>query len=277
MRIRISHQTRYVYDSPARSVLQLLRLTPRDCGSQHVVSWRVEPSAEGRLRPFEDAFGNRCHEFSPDGHVEDLAVTVTGEVETHDMAGIVRDAVERLPDAVYLRETDLTGATDELRDFARAHADRAATDPLSALHGLLGAVHAEMAFEVGPTDARTSAGDAFAARRGVCQDLTHIFLAAARHLGIPSRYVSGYFHRADGVTDQEAGHAWAEAKVPHLGWVGFDPANGIGATESHVRVAIGLDYLGAAPVRGSRRGGGGERLDVRLRVDTGRGQAQSQS
>ena len=78
MRIRISHQTRYLYDSPARSVLQLLRVTPRDCGSQHVVAWRVEPSTEGHLRPFEDAFGNRCHQFSPDHPVDDL--TLAGRV-----------------------------------------------------------------------------------------------------------------------------------------------------------------------------------------------------
>ena len=89
---------------------------------------------------------------------------------------------------------------------------------------------------------------------GVCQDLTHIFIGCARYLGIPARYVSGYFVRVDGVVDQDAGHAWAEAKVPGLGWIGFDPANGICITDAHVRVAIGLDYLGAAPIRGSRWG-----------------------
>ena len=97
-------------------------------------------------------------------------------------------------------------------------------------------------------------------RRGVCQDLTHIFVAAARVLGIPGRYIGGHFHRADGVTSQEAGHAWAEAYIENLGWVGFDPTNGICTTEAHVRVAAGLDYLGAAPVRGTRVGGAGESL-----------------
>src|SRR5262249_60583923 len=93
---------------------------------------------------------------------------------------------------------------------------------------------------------------AFALKRGVCQDLTHIFIAAARAIGFPARYVSGYLHRADGVVHQEAGHAWAEAHVSGLGWVAFDPANGICATDAHIRVAAGLDYLGAAPVRGTR-------------------------
>ena len=94
----------------------------------------------------------------------------------------------------------------------------------------------------------------------MCQDLTHIFIAAARSIGIPARYISGHFHRNDGVIDQDAGHAWAEAFVPILGWVAFDPANGICATDAHVRVAVGLDYLGAAPVRGTRYGGSGETL-----------------
>ena len=112
--------------------------------------------------------------------------------------------------------------------------------------------------------------EAFALKRGVCQDLTHVFIAAARSLGIPARYVGGYFHRNDGVIEQDAGHAWAEAFVPELGWVAFDPANGICATDAHVRVAVGLDYLGAAPVRGTRYGGAGETLAVKRPRRSGR-------
>ncbi len=125
--------------------------------------------------------------------------------------------------------------------------------------------------------ATTTAAEAFALKRGVCQDLTHIFIAAARSLGIPARYIGGHFHRDDGVTEQEAGHAWAEAFVPDLGWVAFDAANGLCATDAHVRVAVGLDYLGAAPVRGSRYGGGSEALDVAVRVNQVGSQSQRQS
>ena len=86
------------------------------------------------------------------------------------------------------------------------------------------------------------------------------------------------FLRSDGTINQQAGHAWAEAYVPNLGWVGFDAANGICTTDTHARVAIGLDYLGAAPVRGTRYGGGTETLTVAVRVEqAGRpGQWQSQ-
>ncbi|MBV8971553.1 MAG: transglutaminase family protein, partial [Sphingomonadaceae bacterium] len=130
-----------------------------------------------------------------------------------------------------------------------------------------------MHFDAAATGPGTDAATAFGQRSGVCQDYAHIFCAAARGMGVPARYVSGHYVRAD---PQPAAHAWAEALVPDLGWVGFDPANGISTTPGHVRVAVGLDYLDAAPVRGARRGGGTETLDVRVSaVDAGR-QAQRQ-
>jgi transglutaminase-like putative cysteine protease len=139
-------------------------------------------------------------------------------------------------------------------------------DALERLHALLTAVQAQVVYDTRSTTVATSAAEAFAQGRGVCQDLAHIFIACARRLGVPARYVSGHLARADGVTVQEASHAWAEAYVPALGWVGFDPANGACPADRHVRVACGFDYLSAAPVRGARLGGGAERLLVRLAV-----------
>jgi transglutaminase-like putative cysteine protease len=274
MRIRITHETAYAYERPLRTLVQVLRLTPRSHAGQHVRRWRIEPSVDGRLHPREDALGNIVHIFSADEPVEAITMRVTGEVDTAEADGIVRGTVERVPDLFYLRDTDLAQADAAIRAFAEEVAPDAATNPLAALHRLLNAVHREVAFDTAPTLVTTTAAQAFALRRGVCQDLSHIYIAAARHVGIPARYVSGYFHRADGVTEQEAGHAWVEAKVPELGWVGFDPANGISTSEAHVRVAVGLDYLGAAPIRGSRIGGGREALDVRLTVDAAQRQTQ---
>lgn len=277
MRIRVVHETRYRYAEPIRSIIQVLRLTPRDHDGQHVLRWRLEPSVDGRLKVREDSLGNVVHVFSADGPVEVLVIRVSGEVETSDMGGVVQGAVERVPDPFYLRDTSLALADPAIREFAGDVAGDLSSDPLGGLHRLLAGVHGTIAFDVRPTEVTTTAAEAFALRRGVCQDLTHIFIAAARHLQVPARYVSGYFRRVDGVVDQDAGHAWAEAKVPDFGWVGFDPANGIATTDAHIRVAIGLDYLGAAPVRGTRQGGGSERLEVRLKVEAGRPQRQSQS
>jgi len=285
MRLSVAHETRYCYERPVRSLIQAMRLTPRPYQGLHLLRWRIEPDVDGRLRPKEDALGNVVHLFSSDGAVEEMTVRVVGEVETSDTDGLVRGAVERVPELVFLRESELTLADPEIQTFAR-DVTSGARDPLTLLHRLIEAVHREMTFDVDPTDVVTTAREAFALRRGVCQDLSHVFIAGARHLGIPARYVSGYFFRSDGVVDQDAGHAWAEVKVPDLGWVGFDPANGISTTDAHVRVAVGLDYLGAAPIRGSRIGGGSETMKVKLRVESmhpaqtqsqGPGQGQSQS
>ncbi len=275
MRIRISHATTYVYDTPPASVTQVLRKTPRNHEGQYVVDWRLDLSRDCQLHQHEDAFGNITHTFTAEGPFNELSVTVEGEVETTDTQGVVAGAVERFPPQFYLRETALTESDAAIVDFAESARLSNGNDTLSLLHALLAALNGEITFDTDPTHVSTTAAEAFALRRGVCQDLTHIFIAAARALGVPARYVGGHFHRADGVTAQEAGHAWAEVHVENLGWVGFDPTNGICTTEAHVRVAVGLDYLGAAPVRGTRRGGSGEQLKVAVHVDQAARQAQN--
>jgi len=274
MRIRISHETRYQYDTPIAGVIQTLRLTPRNHDGQYVVHWRIDVSEDCRLDVHEDAFGNITHTFTAEGPFSELAVNVEGEIDIQNTAGIVKGAIERFPPSLYLRATPLTEPDGAITDFAREVRSQG-DDTLPMLHALLARLHSEMTFDTDPTHPATTAAEAFALKRGVCQDLTHIFIAAARQLDIPARYVGGYFHRADGVTQQDAGHAWAEAHVPALGWIAFDPANGICATEAHVRVAVGLDYLGAAPVRGARRGGGAESMQVQVRVDQAARQVQS--
>jgi transglutaminase-like putative cysteine protease len=275
MRVRIEHETHYDYETNIRSLIQVLRMTPRSHEGQHVVRWRIEPSIDGRLRQREDPLGNVVHTFATETPADSFTLRVIGEIETTDTSGIISGTVERTPDIYFLRDTDLTMTDDKIRAFAE---ECVAEDDLKTLHRLMGALHAEIAFDTAPTHVATTASEAFAMRSGVCQDLTHIFIACARHLGIPARYVSGYFFRSDGVVAQDAGHAWVEAKTKDLGWVGFDATNGIATTDAHVRVAIGLDYLGAAPVRGSRYGGGGERLSVNLNVeDAAKGRRQSQN
>ena len=267
MRIRVSHRTSYRYEAPARGLIQLLRMTPRAHEGQHVVRWRCETEPDTRLRQSPDSFGNAVTRLDLPGSVEAVTILVEGEVVTADTAGVVRGTEERFPPALYLRRTPLTEADEAIRTYAEAiRAEVGAGGALAVLHALNAGLHGDIAFDTDPTNAGTTAAQAFAMRRGVCQDLTQIFIASARHLEIPARYVSGYFHRSDGVVNQEAGHAWAEAFVPGLGWIAFDPSNGICATEAHIRVAVALDYLGAAPVRGSRSGGGGETLEVGLRV-----------
>jgi transglutaminase-like putative cysteine protease len=275
MRIRISHLTSYRYAAPAGSVIQRLRLTPRNHDGQYVARWRIDVSADCRLDQHQDAFGNITHAFTAEGPFSELTVTAAGEVETRDTQGIVRGAVERFPPSLYLRESPLTSPDAAIAAFAAASNETAGGNVLKALHVILERLHDDIAYDAASTYASTTAAEAFALKRGVCQDFSHIFIAASRSLGIPARYVGGYFRRADGVNEQDAGHAWAEAFVPELGWVAFDGANGFCATDAHVRVAVGLDCLGAAPLRGTRYGGAGEALSVKVLVDQAAWQTQN--
>jgi transglutaminase-like putative cysteine protease len=274
MRIRIHHETTYSYDRPAQSMVQLLRLTPRDHEGQYVRRWRIDLDEGGVLRQREDAYGNILHVLSATGQFSTFTLSVDGEVETQDTTGIVKGAIERFPPELYLRETPLTRPGAAIADFARGAAK--GDGSLARLHALLRALTRHMSFEIGTTDAATTAAQAFEHGRGVCQDLAHVFIAAARVLGIPCRYVGGHLLRGDGAAEQEAGHAWAEAHVAGLGWVGFDPANGICPTEAYVRVGIGLDYLGAAPVRGAQIGGSEEKLAVAIQVGRAGSEQQQQ-
>ncbi|MET0905438.1 MAG: transglutaminase family protein [Bradyrhizobiaceae bacterium] len=277
MRLRIAHSTTYRYEPPASGVIQILRMSPGSHDSQYVADWQIDVSTDTRLDRHEDAFGNVTHVLTH-GPLSDLTVSVEGLIETQDTGGVLRGTDERFPPSLFLRPTGLTDMTPGMEIFARDLTPAAQSDALGYLHALMLGINSHMTFDTDPTSSGTAASEAFGLKRGVCQDYAHIFIACARTAGIPARFVSGHFWRADGANEQEAGHAWAEAHVPGLGWVGFDPANAICTTDAHARIAIGLDYLGAAPVRGTRYGGGTETLTVSVRVDRipERGQSQSQ-
>jgi transglutaminase-like putative cysteine protease len=274
MRIHISHLTSYCYETPATNVIQMLRLTPRNHDGQYVARWHIDVSTDCRLDQHKDAFGNITHVFTADGPLNELAIAVEGEVETRDTQGIVRGAVERFPPSLYLRETTLTTADANIAALAAASRDAGRTSALDHLHRMLRRLHEDMLHDNAPRHTAIAAAEAFARKRGVGQDFAHVFIAAARSLGIPARYVGGYFRR-EGGSEQESSHAWAEAFVPELGWVAFDAANGLCAAEAHVRVAVGLDSLSAAPLRGTRYGGAGEVISVKVRVDQAAQQIQN--
>jgi transglutaminase-like putative cysteine protease len=272
MRLKISHATTYSYDPPPTGVIQVLRLTPGNHDGQYVADWHVDVSVDTRLDMQHDAFGNITHVFSH-GRLQSLTVQVSGMVETQDTGGVLKGTVERFPPTFFLRGTQLTGTNEDMGALARQLFEEANGQTLDFLHALMMQVGDHLTFDADHVS--TSASDAFKAKRGLGQDYAHIFLACARSVGVPARYVSGHLYRANGKSAPQAGHAWAEAFVDKLGWVGFDPVNGICATDAHARIAIGLDYLGAAPVRSTYYGGGGETLSVAVKVDQAGRQGQN--
>lgn len=262
--LNVVHRTRYRFSRPLTNAIQLLRLTPVSCLTQTVLDWRIDVGCDARLRETHDGYGNCVHMLYVDDPVTELVITAAGRVITEDRAGVVEGLPNDLPHDVFLRSTPLTAPEDGLVSLAE-EAMRSTTEPLAQLHSLNMLIHGHMTFDTGMTDTATPAATAYEARRGVCQDFAHIFVTSARLCKIPARYVSGHLLPRDGQA-QDAGHAWAEAWVPTLGWVAFDPAHGICADDAYIRVAAGLDYGEAAPVVGNRRGGGAEAMSVEVEV-----------
>ena len=276
MHLCVDHKTIYTYEQPVRRLIQLLRLTPRSFAGQQVLNWRIDVDCDARLREGRDGYGNMFHMLYVDQPIERLTVAIAGDVLTEDRSGVVQGLADDLPPLVFARPTALTHCDDSLLTLAHALAAQRGTT-LDRLHRLVAHIHSRMRFDTDSTDTGTTAAESFSAGHGVCQDFAHIFIAVSRALAIPARYVSGHMFRRDGATEQEAGHAWAEAWVEDLGWVAFDPTNGISPDEAHIRVAAGLDYLDAAPIAGARTGGGAEALCVSVQVAPGRRQTQTQA
>ena len=273
MRIRISHEMTHRYAPGARMLIQNLRLTPHGFDSQYVLGWRIQVDIDSALRQSEDAHGNIVTSFSHHGApIEKLTVSASGEIETTDAAGVVRGAVERLPPEMYLRDSPLAHVNGALRDFASAAA-AGASDPLDAVHRLMAEVHRTMTFDPYATDDPESAVEAFALRRGQARDFAHIFIACARFLGIPARFVAGY-RAADDAGGEAGAHAWAEAHIPRLGWVAFDPTICLCADARYVRVVVGFDGQDGAFVR-SAHGGSEDAVETAIRVEQAGVQSQA--
>ncbi|MEP9357870.1 transglutaminase family protein [Sphingomonas sp. KR3-1] len=263
MRIAIDHKTHYRFSEPQARIVQMLRLTPCDTQDQTVVSWLVGVDCDARLRDSTDGYGNAVTMLYAEGPIEALDITVTGEVLTSESNGVVRGSAEPLPPLYYLRSTPRTRASDALFVFA---ADGVGTsgDQLDQLHSLNAALHQRFPCVPDLPDAGCTAAQAFEAGKASSRDVAQMFIAAARGLMVPARYVSGY--RAEDAA-RSAPHAWAEAHIAGLGWVGFDPSTGLSPDESYVRAAIGLDASSAAATGGMRIGQGQEQLAIDLHVD----------
>jgi transglutaminase-like putative cysteine protease len=264
MRVNIRHQTRYDYETSVRSSIQRLYLTPSTFATQKIVSWAIEAPGIDTALVYTDSFGNQVHVITSQGPHDHVTVIAEGAVDSHDASGVVRGFKCEAPDSVFLRQTAATAPSQALDEIGRATTAKYPKE-LDRLHAIMAEIRSRIAYEIGATHAHTTAAEALADGKGVCQDHAHAMLSVIRSLGIPGRYVTGYLVTA-GDAPASASHAWAEALVPNLGWVGFDAANGKCPTADYVRVATGLDAQGVVPVRGSRRGGVAESMTVAVTV-----------
>jgi len=257
MLLEIHHETLYRYDSPVRHSMQIVRLTPRDDPGQHRIAWNL--SMPNQTPPQFDAYDNIQHLIAFDAAHDEVLIVASGLVET----GLATFTHDTLPLALFLRATALTAPDAALAAFAERYRNLLQQQGWPGLRQLAADLLLQMPYAPGSTNADTSAAQAFGLGCGVCQDHSHVFLAICRWLGLPARYVSGYLLTEH--AEHVASHAWAEVNLGGV-WHGFDISNGCRPDARYVRLAIGLDYLDACPVRGVRRGGGEEHLQSRAWV-----------
>jgi len=274
--LRVRHTTHYAFGEPVIHALQRLRLTPKATQGQRIIDWQMRfENAVAELQ-YDDQHFNHVTLISLAPGAREVTVTCEGLVETEDNNGLIGRHSGHLPLWSFLRQTPLTRPGTRLRALLREAQGAGGEAPLDFLHSLSGLIRERVTYEAGRTHSATTAEEAVGQGAGVCQDHAHIFIGAARASGIPARYVSGYLLMDDRV-EQEATHAWAEAHVEGLGWVGFDVSNGISPDPRYVRVATGSDYRDAAPVTGISIGASDQVLTVGVAVEARPVASQSQS
>jgi transglutaminase-like putative cysteine protease len=272
MLLHIRHETRYQYDEPVQQSVQSLKLTPRREHGQRALSWRM--STPGRRTEQVDGHGNVSHLLTVDEPHREIRIVVEGEVDVRDDGALL---FERGPIAplAYLAATPLTAADAAIGALAAANlgaGNFGAVHATSAqLLALAESVRTAVQYRPGTTTVTDTAVSALRRAEGVCQDQAHVFLACCRAARVPARYVSGYL-LAGGVNDA-ASHAWVDVwQEADSAWLGVDVTHAGLARADHCRLAVGRDYLDAAPVRGVRRGGGNETLHVNVHVESQNGQ-----
>ncbi|MGH3744460.1 MAG: transglutaminase family protein [Mycobacteriales bacterium] len=280
MRVTIRHTTAFSYPEPARASFNELRLTPRNDEGQNLISFGLTLDPVARTTQFRDHWGTLVQAFNINAPHEHLTIVGESRVVTYPRPALpgsraeggtfdeLDDAALRDTLAEWLRPSPLAAGGEPLTTFAQHVRQVVAPHSVLALvEGVAHEVHARFTYVTGTSYVSSTVDDLLKRGTGVCQDFAHLMIATLRDLGIPARYVSGYFYAGHGEPEPDVAlevesHAWVEAYVPGHGWVAYDPTNDCPADERHVTVAVGRDYGDVPPVRGTLLGGHGQRLDV---------------
>jgi transglutaminase-like putative cysteine protease len=281
----IRHLTKFRYSEYVSESLMEARMQPRSDGPQRCLTFQLMVHPRTRVQFYRDYFGNTVHHFDVPGRHKQLSIVADalvdvqpvqalpvslGEAAWDELDGMVAagDYIEMLMPSHFGQSSErLEDFAHELAVDSRQIARR--RDPLHLMLDLNAALYSKIAYVPKSTRVDSPIDHALESRQGVCQDFAHIMIGLARRIGIPCRYVSGYlFHKAGDKTRSAEGatHAWVEALLPGLGWVGLDPTNNVLASERHVRTAVGRDYADAPPTKGIFKGSADSQLLVAVRV-----------
>lgn len=280
MHLSINHVTKFKYSAPITESVMELRMQPLSEGQQRCLKFEVNLRPPARVSSYRDHLGNSVHNFDIPGRHTQLVINAKSLVESlpraETPASLDAAAWGELDELVdggdywdMLMPSHFARPTESLQEFARELDARRRDDPLTVLRELNSAIYDAFEYVPESTSVDSPINEALQSRKGVCQDYSNIMIALARTLRIPCRYVSGYlFHRVEynDRSAQDATHAWVEALLPELGWVGFDPTNNLLAGERHIRVAVGRDYADVPPTRGVFKGAAETELSVAVQV-----------
>ena len=282
MQYTIHHATKFAYETAVSESVMEVRMQPRSEGLQRCIRFGLSTSPASRVRMYQDHDGNIVHHFNIPGRHPRLTVTAEALVDCAPMPplpALSPGAWERLDGLTtsgefweVMNPSTFACTTPALQQFARELGLERGPDPLQMLLRLTKDIYDRFEYSPKTTNVDSPIDDALELRRGVCQDFSHIMIALVRGLGVPCRYVSGYLFQENLGTvrsSSAATHAWVEAWLPDLGWVGFDPTNNLTATDGHIRVAVGRDYADVPPTRGIFKGTSAVRGELAVAVRVG--------
>ena len=260
MWLHVEHRTSFTYGGPVTEAYTELRLKPLDAGGQRCSSFQLRTDPVGSpARSHLDHYGNEVLRFDVLEAHDALVVTASADVYTPPSYAEPPRPLTLNEEYDFLMATGYVPLDGELAALAESLPE----GPTAArAHALVDVLRARLVYERGATTVRTTADEVLRLGRGGCQDFAHVFLGAARHAGIPARYVSGYLYDAELDGGDAASHAWVDVWTEEQGWISFDPTHGREQTDHYVRVAVGRDYADVPPTRGVYRGTATEELAV---------------
>lgn len=275
----IRHVTRFRYsDAISESVMEV-RMQPRTEGPQRCLHFELTITPRARVMSYRDDQGNTVHHFNIPGQHHRLVITAQALVEMNEIPALPNaldgDAWDRLDALVnendywdWLMPSTFARPTALLRTLADELGVTRRADPLTLLREINTGLFDAFTYKPQSTDVDSPIDEALQSRAGVCQDYAHVMIALVRELGLPCRYVSGYLYHSgsEDRSSADATHAWVEAYLPDLGWVGFDPTNNLLAGQRHIRAAVGRDYADVPPTRGVFKGAASTELSVAVAV-----------
>lgn len=285
----IRHLTKFLYSNPVSESMMETRMHPRSDQNQRCLTFHLSVSPRCRVFSYRDHLANHVHHFDIPGQHEQLVIVAESLVEVQPApqipAFLAPDAWDELDHIIeqgdyweMLLPSEFCTSTPALDSLAEELDVRRRDDPLAVLHQLNEQLYNHFEYVPKSTKADSPIDLALLTHAGVCQDFAHVMITLVRSkLRIPCRYVSGYLFHGHSDHDRSvnsATHAWVEALVPQLGWVGFDPTNLLIAGDRHIRTAIGRDYSDVPPTHGIFRGRANSELTVAVRVTPSQGAFQ---